>query len=234
VPLDHSQIWHGDSRVLGTEIDRPINMILTDPPYGMAHTSGSAETAAGKRFVREIEGDGDLQEALQLFQNVMLPLVHRSAEQCEVYVFCRWSMVNVWMDAVNSLHPEFDVKNVLMWDKGTPGMGDIEANWAFSWEAIVYAKRGRRPIPVRRSSILTFDRTPHQHMIHPTQKPVALLEELIKMSTDKGDLVVDPFSGSGATAVAANNLGRIGLGIELDEFYIERSRERLKQGVFDI
>ncbi len=231
--ITESAIWHGDSRVLGATITQPIHMILTDPPYGVAHLSGFAQTADGKRFVREIEGDADVDRALALFSEVMAPLVAASAEQCEMYVFCRWSMIGAWSDAISKLVP-FEVKNVLIWDKGWPGLGDLEANWAYTWEAIIYAKKGRRPIKNRRSSIISVDRTLHAQMIHPTQKPVALLETLIEMSTNRGDLIVDPFSGSGSTVVAASNLGRIGLGIELDEFYIARSRQRLQQGIFDI
>lgn len=230
---DDVEIWHGDSRVLADKIEGPIHCICTDPPYGMAHMSGSAQTAAGKKYVREIANDGDLDAAILCFLEAMAPLVAKTADDADMYVFTRWNMIGDWIKVVNQLEP-FEVKNVLVWDKGTPGMGDIDANWAFSWEAIIYAKKGRRPIPERRSSIITVERTPHQHMIHPTQKPVTLIEILLKMSTRKGDLVVDPFSGSGATAVAAMNLGRRAVGIELDEFYIEPSRLRLKQGVFDL
>lgn len=230
---DDVEIWHGDSRVLAQNVKGPINCICTDPPYGMAHMSGSAQTAAGKKYVRAIQNDEGLDGAIVTFLDAMEPLVAVTADEADMYVFTRWNMIGDWINVVNQLEP-FEVKNVLVWDKGTPGMGDIDANWAFSWEAIIYAKKGRRPIPERRSSIITVERTPHQHMIHPTQKPVTLIEILLRMSTQKGDLVVDPFSGSGATAVAAMNLGRRAIGIEMDEFYIEPSRLRLKQGVFDL
>lgn len=230
---DSAVIWHGDSRLLAPQVVGPIHCICTDPPYGMAHLSGSAQTAAGKKYVRAIANDEGIDGAILCFLEVMTPLVELTADEADMYVFTRWDMIGQWIDVVNELAP-FEVKNVLVWDKGTPGMGDIEANWAFSWEAIIYAKKGRRPIPERRSSVIAVDRTPHQHMIHPTQKPVALIEKLIEMSTSPNDLVVDPFSGSGVTALAAQNLGRRAIGIELDEFYIEPSRQRLKQGVFDL
>lgn len=65
--------------------------------------------------------------------------------------------------------------------------------------------------------------------LHPTQKPIALFEYLIKTYTDKNDLVFDPFMGSGTTAVACRNLGRNYLGVELDPGYVELANKRLMQ-----
>lgn len=231
--VTESTIWFGDSRLLVPTIDQPVNLIVTDPPYGMKHESNFAETAQGKRFVREIQGDDTVEEALQLFSDVMTPLVAKTADDCDLYVFCRFNMIDLWTVAVNAL-PGFEVKNVLVWDKIYIGMGDVDGNWGFAWEAILFAKKGRRKLNYRRNNVLTFHRVGQHEMIHPTQKPVELIQELMKISSNKGDFIVDPFSGAGSTAVAAHQLGRIGLGIENDEFYIERSRERLKQGVFDL
>lgn len=228
-----SQIWHGDSRLLVSQIDRAVDVILVDPPYGMNYESNFAETAKGKEYVRKLEGDGTVEEALALFHDVMVPLVAKTAVDADMYVFCRWNMIQLWTDAVNRLSP-FDVKNVLIWEKVYLGMGDVEGNWPFAWEGILYAKKGRRSINERRSNVLTFPRVAQNLMIHPSEKPVELIEELLRVGSHKGEFIVDPFSGSGAITVAAHRMGRIGLGIELDEFYIERSRGRLKQGVFDL
>lgn len=228
-----SQIWHGDSRELVPAILRPVNLIVTDPPYGMNHESNFAETAQGKRFVRQLDGDLTLEEALKLFSDVMTPLVARTADDADMYVFCRWNMIDVWTTAVNNLTP-FVVKNVLVWEKTYLGMGDVDGNWGFAWEAILFAKKGRRHLNYRRNNVLSFARVGQHDMIHPTQKPVELVEELLKISSSKGDFVVDPFVGSGTTVVAAHQLGRVGLGIESDSFYIDRARQRLKQGVFDL
>jgi site-specific DNA-methyltransferase (adenine-specific) len=64
---------------------------------------------------------------------------------------------------------------------------------------------------------------------HPTQKPLALLERLIKAYTNEGDVVVDIFSGSGSTMIAAKNCNRVFKGCELDKEYCEKSLERLKE-----
>ena len=64
---------------------------------------------------------------------------------------------------------------------------------------------------------------------HPTQKPQALLERIISASSKPGDLVLDPFSGTGTTALVAEQLGRKWIGIESDKNYIALSVERLKK-----
>lgn len=67
--------------------------------------------------------------------------------------------------------------------------------------------------------------------LHPTQKPVKLMEYLIRTYTNEGDLVLDPFMGSGTTLVAARNQGRVAIGIEQNERYCEIAVNRLRQEV---
>jgi site-specific DNA-methyltransferase (adenine-specific) len=64
---------------------------------------------------------------------------------------------------------------------------------------------------------------------HPTQKPVALLERIIAASTDENDLVLDPFSGSGTTGIAAARLRRLFVGIDVDPQYLEKAKKRYQQ-----
>ena len=68
---------------------------------------------------------------------------------------------------------------------------------------------------------------------HPCEKPVQMLEDMIRTSTRPGDLVLDPFAGSGSTLVAARNLGRRVVGVEKDERYCQQVAERLSQGSLD-
>ena len=77
------------------------------------------------------------------------------------------------------------------------------------------------------NDILEFNRVPLRQYVHPTQKPVALLEYLIKTYTNENDLVLDNCMGSGSTGVACKNLHRNFIGIELDEHYFDVASERL-------
>ena len=69
----------------------------------------------------------------------------------------------------------------------------------------------------------------HYSAIHPTQKPVRLLERLLALTTKPGDLVVDPFSGSGATTVACINIWRASIGFEIDKEYFDLSQQRIEK-----
>jgi site-specific DNA-methyltransferase (adenine-specific) len=77
------------------------------------------------------------------------------------------------------------------------------------------------------TDILKFKREDESKVIHPTQKPVALFEYLIKTYTNEGDLVLDNVMGSGTTGVACKNLNRDFIGIELDPTYFEIAKQRI-------
>lgn len=230
-PSAMNEIWHGDCRDLIPKLPDPIHCLIFDPPYGVNFRSRRAELPQGKRFVQDIAGDDKLESALALFSVVFTALAEKVGDTGEAYVFTRWDVVGPWISVVNELAPVtgFAYKMLLIWDKGIPGMGDIDCNWGCGHELILYLKKGRREVPFRRSGIIAVNKLGSKQHIHPTEKPVPLLEQLIAMSTDPGDLVVDPFSGSGSSIVAAQNLGRQGIGIEKDDEFIERSRVRLQQ-----
>ena len=99
--------------------------------------------------------------------------------------------------------------------------GSLSSNYAKTDKIVVTENEGLR-YPTR---ILNFANEPKP--IHPTQKPVALMEYLIKTYTNEHDVVIDPFMGSCSTGVAAVNLNRNFIGIELDEGYFEIAKERI-------
>ena len=99
--------------------------------------------------------------------------------------------------------------------------GSLSSNYGNRHEAWTESADGRRnPL-----TILSFPRDGNRE--HPTQKPVELLEYLIKTYTDEGDLVLDNCMGSGSTGVACKNLNRDFVGIELDRKYYEIAKERI-------
>lgn len=97
-----------------------------------------------------------------------------------------------------------------------PHMGQIERS---AYESHDGGPRMQRSVIQARST--------HGYAIHPTQKPTEILTPLIAYSCPPGGLVVDPFAGSGSTLVAARDLGRRAVGIEIDERYCEAAAERL-------
>lgn len=92
-----------------------------------------------------------------------------------------------------------------------------------SYEFILFAQKGKRPAPTNRTVRDVFNDPMVRHPgAYPTQKPVSLLEKLIAQSTDEGNLVIDPFAGSGSTLEAAKNLGRLSIGFDVQQAAMDR------------
>lgn len=115
---------------------------------------------------------------------------------------------------------------VLIWDKGTVGMGDLSLPWFPCTEEIYIVGNGF--IGTRTSAVLRYV---NKNYYHPTEKPLELIIELA--SKHSAQTILDPFMGSGTTLRAAKDLGRKAIGIELEEKYCEIAVKRLQQEVFD-
>ena len=122
------------------------------------------------------------------------------------------------------------VKSEVIWDKVYHGMGDTKAAFAPSHENIVFAVKGKYSFPGSRpKDLVTFPKINSSKMVHPTEKPVGLLANLISSVTKPGDLILDPFAGSGSTLVAAKKTGRRFIGIELDADYFVTAQRRIEE-----
>lgn len=98
--------------------------------------------------------------------------------------------------------------------------------WVSGLEFCVYARKAKAAHNEHcQKALWEFPSVPSK--IHPTQKPVKLFERLIRASTNEGDTVFDPFMGSGTTAVAASNSGRLWTGCELDSGFYASAKERI-------
>lgn len=222
-----NEVWQGKCQDLAGRLPDEIHCVITDPPYGIAYVSNSVRRGASKKYNKKILDDDDPVIAVESFKKVMKLIIPKLVEHADVYVFTTWQVYPLWAEAVEDLG--LTLKQVLIWEKGYPGMGDLDYNWGCGYEMILYCKKGNRPVAHRRRAVISINRLPWGQNIHPTEKPVALLETLIEMSTNPGDLVVDPYAGSGSTIWAAQRLGRRGIGIEQEEAYVKAANERLGQ-----
>lgn len=206
-------LMQGDCLVRMKEIpDCSVDMILTDPPYGMDFRSNHRQERYSK-----IKNDKDLNWldawADELFRVAAYNTAH--------YVFCSFHNVDKFKQA---LERKFKIKNMLVWEKNNTSMGDLKADFAPKYEMIIFIQKGRRLINGKRdANILKFNRTGNK--LHPTQKPVNLLEYLLVKFSDEGQVILDPFMGCGSTGVACKNLNRKFIGIELDENYFNIARD---------
>jgi site-specific DNA-methyltransferase (adenine-specific) len=203
-------IYHGDCR----EVELPsVDLVLTDPPYGVTYVSNSG---AGQG-TKPISNDG-ARLSLRLYRQ-LLPLLQAQ----HVLWFTRW---DAWPDVWGELGQWFPLRGLLVWDKGSPGMGDLD-HWGPSYELIASAGAGKTT-GGRDGSILRFKGVAPGNRAHPTEKPVDLLAYLIGKLEAKS--VLDPFMGSGTSLLAARQRGCRAFGVEVDEQYCEVAAKRLSQG----
>lgn len=225
------EIWLGDSKELCSVLPfGSVNCIVTDPPFGIDATSNQAVTERGQKYARKIANDKTPEIAIGVFNEVMDILLPRTADQCDLYVFSSWQVVDHWVPCVKALSRHgFVYKNMLIWEKSGSSMGDLNS-WGTSYEIIYFLKKGaRKRTDTRRHGVINFAQLPSGSLIHPHEKPEGLLEILLRHSTSEGDLVVDPFGGSGSLVRAARNLGRDGIAMELNEENYHKAVRSLEQ-----
>jgi site-specific DNA-methyltransferase (adenine-specific) len=208
-------IYHGDCREILPTL-APVDLVLTDPPYGISLNTQRAKaqgrgTRAYKRDWPSIEGDaGPFDPSFLLcFKKVILFGANYYADKLPTS-----SAWIIW-DKVDDLKSGRDV--------GFNDHPDAELAWSsFSGPM--------RIIRHRWMGVLRDSENGATHL-HPTQKPVALMSEIINWRTVPGETILDPFMGSGTTLRAAKDLGRKAIGIEIEEKYCEIAAKRLSQSV---
>jgi DNA modification methylase len=190
------------------------DVLVTDPPYGVAWKSGGMSNAKTP-VVDKVNNDENANvrdEALKLWGTK--PAV----------VFGSWRV------------PKPDnVSHRLIWYKQANIPGMRATPWYSADEEIYVIGKGFTGKP-EQNVLVTNDRRDGAYgevakLGHPTPKPVGLLERLIAKCPE--GVIADPFVGAGSTLLAAKNLGRKAIGVELEEKYCETAAKRLAQGVFD-
>jgi len=222
-------LYHGDCRdVAETVAPRPADLLLTDPPYGMAFVSGRTAAKA------TVKGDG-VRQGVRVVRSGLNECAANGwfHQDMHALVFCHWES---WPDFYDNLCHLFPIRNALIWNKGGGGMGDLRHEYAKDYEVILFGalSRERETAGTRTGAVISgFKRVPAQQRHLPFEKPVPLLASLIERHAPPGGLVFDPFVGSGSTLVAAKATGRMAVGVELDEERCEIAAKRLTQGVLD-
>lgn len=212
---DGITIFCGDCRtILPTLEPESIDLVLTDPPYGIAlenHGRGD-----GRRKDRDWTINGD--QSTEVGQQV---IDYCLAQGWPTVAFA--SPKKPWVGKWRSY---------LVWHKPGIGVGgDPELCWMADWELIQVANNGPLTGP-KESAVLRWPTGSASFRDHPTQKPIGLCRKLI----DKhgGTMILDPFMGSGTTLRAAKDLGRKAIGIEISEAYCEIAARRLQQSVLPL
>jgi site-specific DNA-methyltransferase (adenine-specific) len=215
---DAVTLYHGDCREALPTLDADVDLLCTDPPYGL--DIGYGRTAIG---LRRIAGDAD--DALLL--GVLADCEHLMNDDAWAVTFCGYTSSGKVQEA--AVASGYAIKTVIVWDKAMPSLGVGIRN---QHELAVLAKRGSPRETFTGGNVWRITRE-RGRPEHPHMKPQALMARLIAYYSPPHGVVLDPFSGSGSTLVAAKALARKAIGIEFEERFCELIAKRLDQGVLD-
>jgi DNA modification methylase len=208
-----------------------LRMVWTDPPYGVNLASKNARlnrTDRGGRVQRPIVGDDMAPEEVgALFCDALLATEGRTEAGVGLYATVpSGRMLPVFIDYLR--RAGWTYKACLVWVKNQFVIGAGDYHWQH--ESILYGWKedGAHYFTDDRTqtSIFEVDK-PHVSDLHPTTKPVELVARMIANSSRAGEIVYDPFLGSGTSLVAAHQLGRVGCGVEISPEYVAVALERL-------
>ena len=202
-------------RLMGKE---RAQLLLTDPPYGVGY---SGKTPRRLRIQNDDEdGLADLLRAAFAAIDAVL------APGAPIYIFCPAGPASMhFADALREVG--WEMRQGLVWVKDSMVLG--HGDFHYRHEPLVYARKPGRPIGRGRAgwyggnaetSVFEVPR-PKASRDHPTAKPVGLVSRLMANSSMFGDVVLDPFLGSGTTIVAAERLSRRAFGVEIDPRYVK-------------
>lgn len=198
-----------------------FDVLLTDPPYG--NNANTLKPRIGA--LHQYEDDPDT--FTDLFSSLLPAINHVMKSEAHAYVFCNirmWPVLCEWFREAG-WHPW---PRPLIWTKNSGQAIDITKGPAFRYEAILYAIRGGKPVvQMGKTDVLRYDSVVDK--LHPAEKPVELLRDLLSRSALPGDRLLDPLAGSGSVLPAANSMNVRATVIEKNPSYAAVCRERLRQ-----
>lgn len=215
---DHVTLHHGDAaEVLGNLPAESVNTVLTDPPFFMPAQQYAGRSGAWHRTWSDTS-------ILSTWWGVVTERMTRLVQSDgHLLAFCDDASYPVFYPAIYTRWPNIAA---LVWDKQRPGMGTA---WRMSSELIIAARKSSAHWSG--GALGTVFRCPsvhHTERLHPVDKPVRLLQDLLRPTTPPNGVVLDPFAGGGSTLVAARNLGHRAIGVEMEERYCEVIAKRLQ------
>lgn len=183
---------------------KKADLIFTDPPYGISYSNNMND-----KF-EVIKNDDKILD-------IMPVLLKFSKSNIHWYIWTSHQVYPIWREMFNDYY-----KHTIIWYKRGGGIGDLKGNYASDYEMCIFCQYGRREFSAgREGAVWDVGKDNATDYVHPTQKPVSLSVKAFKNSTNKGDIVLDLFGGSGSTLIGAELTNRKAFIMELDVKYVE-------------
>ena len=224
-------ILRADSRDLIKRIpDDSIDLILTDPPYNLGQHSTGNIPLPGRSAMNNDVADWDMidfnpEEWADELIRILKPTGN-------LFIFTSYNQLGRWY---NCLDHRFDTSNFMIWHKTNPAPKIFKAGFLNSCEMIFTCWNKKHTWNfISQAEMHNFIESPIcmkperlSNPKHPAQKPVSILKKMIKIASNENDIVFDPFMGVGSTGVAALELNRRFIGVELDVSYFDAAKKRV-------
>lgn len=227
------RFFNGDGVAAAADMDDgSIDLLLTDPPYGISKAYVCEEQIPrrlrtnGRDFImpKGRFGDWDVGVVPGKWLGVVLPKVSGW-----FISFCAHSQIGEYQKELE--RHKFVAVGTLVWHKTNPVPFNTRHKPVNAWEAAVVGKR-----PGARfngagvvHNVFTHKSPSPQQRIHPTQKPLGLMNQFVEMFSQEGDTVLDPFAGSGTMLIAAAQNGRRGIGYEASDEHYQAACRRITE-----
>ena len=220
---DSCIIYHGNCKEILPELE-PVDLVLTDPPYEQGNSGGGLVT---KRKTYQKIG----KELSRFDPCDYWDLIMNSTKNSHGYIFTSKNCLQHFIRLAESHNLNWDL---LIYAKNNPIL--MKNNRYLSSYEFIFFFRGKGCFWNNNAPFSFFKKIKYvscrsSQYGHPTEKNIKTLEQFIEVSTEKQQTIIDPFMGSGSTLVAAKNLARKSIGIELEEKYCEIAVRRLSRGV---
>ena len=207
-----------------------VDLIVSDPPYRVSQHGHSGLGGIFKTKVGEDKKlNGKLFEHNEVDVNDYAGELYRVLKpDSHCYIMTNDRNLQNFMNVFTNIG--FNFCKLLIWDKQNKITNQYYMNQV-EYILFMYKGRNKQINNCGTSNLISVNNVKNKTHNHPTEKPVELMEILIKNSTNEGDLVLDPFVGVGATPVACQNLKRNFIGCEIDKKYYDTAMERLNSGL---
>lgn len=216
-----------------------VDSVVMDPPYCSGSVSEASRSAAKRQGVRPemtrfgswFVGDNMGTAGLVfLLRSIAFESLRAMSAEGSMLTFCDWRMVPNIAPAIESAG--FRFQNLIVWDKDVLGLG---AGFRAQHELVLQHTAGSPKYHhLGTGNVLRHRRVGRDDREHQTMKPVALMEDLLRVVSDPGHVILDPFMGSGTTGVAALKMGRRFIGIERDPEHFATACRRLEDVQVDL
>jgi len=220
-------LQQGDCLELMKDIpDESVDAVITDPPYNISRENNfSSMGRSGIDFGNWDKGFDQvsyLSEVFRVLKKGGTAVIFNSQQNV--------GFLNQYAKKHNLLF-----KDIIYWVKSNPMPRNRDRRYVTSVEnAVTIVKKGKkwtfnRQRPTYENGLFKYPIVSPKERIHPTQKPVQLMEDLVRIHSNENDVILDPFLGSGSTGVACVNTNRNFIGMEVNEEYFNKAKNRIEQ-----